>query len=420
MKHLYSMVLLVLVVMLPYMGVYGQITPKLRSYYVSKNGNDEKNNGRSVDKPFASLSKAIEMAGKGAVKTITIIDELNGSCDLRNTGKKEILLQGLVDSTDVSKVVFSSIIISEGGPFRIEDIKISGAIYRRGLIIRSADVTLGKGVKITNNTKGGVELDGGTLTMTDDASIYSNIAKGSTYFENYGGGVKLDGKLIMQDNSSIINNESGSIGGGIFVEHIDSGQIVLKGNAKVSGNIAGDDGGGIYVEEVDNYGTTPYITITENAIISNNSAGENGGGIFFAYSSYYYGRPKPFVEPFLLSDQAKITQNKAKNGGGLYLDWSSNTAFSLLGGKISSNTAEFGAGIYYKGEDFQGVHDNKKIAAPYGNTFKLNGGTITENVADFVGGGIYLEKNCKFVKKKGKIIKNSAGDGVGENTYTQE
>lgn len=426
MKHLYSMVLFVLVFILSCMGVYGQNSPELRSYYVSKTGNDDTNNGRTIDKPFATLSKAVEMAGKGAVKTITIIDKLNGSFDLRNAGNKEILLQGLVDSTDVSEVVFNSITISEGGPFRIENIEISGAIYIRGLIIRGANVTLGKGVKITNNKKGGIELNVGILTMTDNASIYENITDASN-----GAGIYIeDGKLIMGDNASIINNKAGYTrtimsgnggdGGGVYVGSNDKGQIVMKGNASISGNIAEHDGGGIYLYQADYYGSKSYITITEDAIISNNHAGKNGGGIFFGYSIRYYGRPKPLIEPFLLSDQAEITKNKAKNGGGVYLDWSSNTAFSLLGGKIYSNNAEYGAGIYYKGEDFQGVHDNKNIAAPYGNTFKLSKGTITENVADFVGGGIYLEKNCIFIQGKGSITGNTAGDGVGLNIYKQE
>jgi hypothetical protein len=52
-------------------------TPANRSYYVHADGDDENNNGRSEEAPYKTLKKAVEMATKGAVKTITVIGTLD-------------------------------------------------------------------------------------------------------------------------------------------------------------------------------------------------------------------------------------------------------------------------------------------------------------------------------------------------------
>jgi hypothetical protein len=393
-----------------------------RSYYVRSNGNDE-NNGRSEDSSFATLEKAFEMASKGVIKTITVIGILNRVSRVSNTGTSEVILMGKLNSTDSEMAILSGegkhedvLVITQGGPVRIENIQISGGQYsnNRGLVIREANVTLGIGAVISNNNGGGVRLDRANLTLCENASICDNSGAGY----GGGGGIRIEsGTLILLDNASISNNTTPDDGGGIFIGWNDGDSyVIMKGDSRINANQAGGDGGGICIERAD-YGNraSPYIIMEDNAVISNNRTGRNGGGIYFRYGTNFRNRIRDYNEPLLLKGNASIENNEAKNGGGLYFTLYSINPITLLGGQISGNKAEYGAGIYYKGEKFGG----DRLAAPYGETFILDGGNIFDNMADFVGGGIYFEKGSGLIQKKGNISDNIAGDGEGENIYKQ-
>lgn len=57
----------------------------VKSYYVSAQGNDETNNGRTEATAFRTLRKAIEVASKGIIKRITIIGTLNQASENSST-----------------------------------------------------------------------------------------------------------------------------------------------------------------------------------------------------------------------------------------------------------------------------------------------------------------------------------------------
>ena len=79
--------------------------------------------------------------------------------------------------------------------------------------------------------------------------------------------------------------------------------------------------------------------------------------------------------------------------GGVYADGGT---FTMDGGTISGNTAEYGGG---------GVYAD-------GGTFTMDGGTISGNTAEYGGGGVYVSGGT-FTMNSGTISGNTAADGGG-------
>ena len=126
--------------------------------------------------------------------------------------------------------------------------------------------------------------------------------------------------------------------------------------------------------------------------ITGGSSTDNGGGI------YCYGIPPLFtgvlIEPII--SNCVITDNKAVNGGGIYLGMSVPLIINCI---VSNNSATNGGGIYYRAErSYPGIVN----CVLYGNNASSVGGgiyggdystirncTIVDNTAGTYGGGCY-------------------------------
>jgi hypothetical protein len=401
-----------------------------RSYYVRADGDDENNNGRSEEAPYKTLAKAVEMVSKGAVKTITVIGRIDGSVSIENSGTSEILITGKADADENEKAVLSNtqsrvLVVSGDSKIRLENIEISNSASGLGVTGTNAVATLGNGSQIKDCKGtgvsvgrggtaimeanaiimgckgGGAYVEGGALTMKNDALVTNNSA-------DIGGGIEIGpygyardqipGFLTMLDNSKVAHNTA-KLGGGIF----SCGTVILQNNSIVSDNLA-DDGGGILRV----YGD---LTIKDNALIQNNTANMNGGGVFAGATklgSRVYSAKTDTV--FSFQGQAKITGNTAKNGGGIY---ASGGKLSVTGGEISKNKAEYGGGVFtdkFSNSFSQGYAD-----------VSASGGVISDNEAEFVGGGVYVSTGSSFQQSGSvAITRNVAGDGEGENLFKQE
>jgi hypothetical protein len=98
------------VVLITVCGFSATAQSTVSSYYVSATGSDN-NNGRSEDVPFKTLAKAMESAGKGSVKRITVLGTLNRASEgsrgdsifsIGHTGTKEILICGKSETEKAS------------------------------------------------------------------------------------------------------------------------------------------------------------------------------------------------------------------------------------------------------------------------------------------------------------------------------
>lgn len=176
-----------------------------------------------------------------------------------------------------------------------------------------------------------------------------------------GGGVRIKEAYVKVKGCSILNNTSGSDGGGIYA--YGSLPILIHNNV-IKFNRA-QDGGGIFAY---GYQSNVAVDIQNNLIQGNISQGD-GGGIWASRSAVANNT---------------ITDNRTENkGGGLY------ASFTLAdGNRIVGNAASEGGGVY--GESNNTITDNRILK----NT-SLSGS----------GGGAYL--NYWGLSKHNKVFSNN-------------
>lgn len=231
-----------------------------------------------------------------------------------------------------------------------------------------AVVKLTGGGMIDANSRGRALENNGTLYLAD-----ITLTGGRPYFQ--GGGVRNYGTLYLLDGAKIIDNvTTNSWGGGVF----SRGTLYMEGG-EISGNRtsqAGTDGGGVW---------SAGDFIMTGGIIRNNET---------AYAN-------------------------ATNGGGVYM---SSGVFTLSGGEISGNSANFGGGVavYNSAIQMSGGRIGENTGRTYGgglflrnSAFQMSGGEIFENTASMLGGGAYFEDNTVFRLTNGAIYHNSSRYGGG-------
>jgi uncharacterized repeat protein (TIGR02543 family) len=299
------------------------------------------------------------------------------------------------------------------------------------------------GGAISNNTVpdssgGGVYNQYGTFTMTDGA-ISGNTAR-------YSGGILNDGTFALE-GGKIFNNTAFSTGGGVG---ITSGNFFMSGG-EIFNNTVTNNGGGVYSRSnfamsggtiFDNTALTVGggvlnngIFTLENGTISGNTALTEGGGVYSSGST----------TTFDMKSNAKIFNNRATDGSGVYIDSGNFTAtggsifnnaatrygggayigtsatFTMSEGTILNNTAVTGGGVHNSGRFSlsDGAISTNKISTGYGGgiynngIFTMSGGTISNNVAANSGGGGVCSMNGPFTMSNGEISGNSAGSGGG-------
>lgn len=166
-------------------------------------------------------------------------------------------------------------------------------------------------------------------------------------------------KIIGNDNTSYTKNRLVRGGDGFVIAKKKS-HLYLK-NVKLMNNEAGANGGGIYLGEKVN-------CELYNARIDENEAGSCGGGIYVAGAQTNIS----------LDQYTSIDRNKAKFGGGIYINKSKVNIYGPATGKtqVHGNQAKSGGGLYLNGTDIA-----------------VSGLKIVENMADYSeGGGVRMEK----------------------------
>lgn len=263
------------------------------------------------------------------------------------------------------------------------------------------------------------------VVLKENASITGNSDGGVSLrsFDSRGSSKNIS--FTMQDNASITNNSTDDNGGGIY---INEGTVIIKGNAVISGNKAAKGGGVYFAGKTTSFDSIIFergkkeassikmsqFTMQENATITNNTAKE-GGGVYAEKGTAWI--EMTLENPFGIT--GKILSYRQLT-----------TGFVMEGGTISGNKADFGAGVYAlyaslrdeevlvpnattRSDPFRS-ETGKKIGVP---GFTLSGGSITGNAAEFVGGGVYVKEAGAFSQGKGTISDNTAGDGEGEDIY---
>lgn len=294
------------------------------------------------------------------------------------------------------------------------------------------------------NQGGILRTQGGTnaVATISGGSFEGNISNGQAGAIYWNAGL---GFLTVKDNVQFINNKAGSYGGAMMVmTKVDLQSATMTGNeAEYGGGLAYRPfNSGSSAASYTNEGTadgTPFeqltnanMTLTDAVTITGNKA-TNGGGIFIESGNIRFStmagdedgetdgvngifRDDP-ASMILTIDGATIQQNKAKNGGGIYMqsvkygaskvDEDTQSGLKLLSGTIQNNTAtNNGGGVYLKGIPISFEGDGSK--------------TVKANVANGSGGGIYIDNTVKLLNqdlavnlKKATISNNEAGSQGG-------
>jgi hypothetical protein len=276
-----------------------------------------------------------------------------------------------------------------------------------GALVLDTGVVL-KENKNTDSNGGGVNVEGGTLTMKAGAVISDNYGTtGKTV--SGGGGVYVASGTFNMEGGSIVRN-GGTQGGGVHMTggkfnmsggvigrndllqgagggvDVRDGEFIMSGNAVISYNTAGWAGGGVHLD-----GANAKFTMSDNAVISYNIADYAGGGVYLDGAN----------AKFTMNDNAEISNNTGGwNGGGGVIIYSGK--FIMNGGAISGNSAgadSGGVGAWDVGE------------------FTMKGGIISGNSAP-QGGGVGVGTNAAFTKRNtgGTIYGSLKTDGTSEDS----
>ncbi|MCL2042976.1 MAG: right-handed parallel beta-helix repeat-containing protein [Treponema sp.] len=242
-----------------------------QSYYVSAAGSDS-NNGKSATRPFKTLTKAINAAYEGDINTITVIGTLTHISEegegfflnFKNSDR-EIFITGRLNAPENQRAILTvnglmpGVIEITNGKFRFEHIAITGGMLGGLLAHENAQVTLGPGSIVHDNTGFGVLVADESSVIIDGGEIRSNGRTGIDVLEN--------GSLIM--NSGVISENRHIHAGGVYVH---TGGVFVMSGGIITGNNADGLGGGIAVDVGGTF-------ILKDGLITGNNA-EEGGGVF--------------------------------------------------------------------------------------------------------------------------------------------
>ena len=315
----------------------------------------------------------------------------------------------------------AGVYVGEGAAFYLHDGSISG-----NRVLKSAGSSSGGGVYVGSK---------GTFVFEKGSVSYN-------YADN-GGGIFVDTDGVFTMASGIIGGSAedaantAKFGGGVYTK----GDCTMSGDAAVSSNkaissgeITNKDGhgGGVYIES----GT---FVLSDNAKVSGNTAKYGGGVSFFTEdtsasftmsdsaavsgnTAVSYGGIAVLGGSFTM-ESGKVTLNKATEGSAGGVGVGNGGSFTMQGGIISGNQARStnepeGGGVMcgvYHGD----YADTSKVDAT--GTFTMTGGAITGNNItgpDAKGGGVLLGPGSTMtVSGNVRIADNWRGGVLSGDVY---
>ena len=199
--------------------------------------------------------------------------------------------------------------------------------------------------------------------------------KDSMYADSDSSLIYVTGGSFTMESGTVLKNNTISYGGAVSVDRngtftMNGGEIkdcIAYGNGDDPSFECLSEGAGVYVDGFGQSSGSKFIM--------------NGGTISNNYSRDF--------------------------GGGVYI-WGG--SFTMNGGEIIGNTADFGGGVYL----VEVVGEVNKATVKYPASFTMNGGKISGNIATVAGGGVY-SWDSSFTMNSGAVIEDNeaAEDGAG-------
>lgn len=329
------------------------------------------------------------------------------------------------------------------------------AILWNGAGSVNTDMQINDGCTFHHNV---AKTQGGALNISSNTSFSGNVIIENNYADDKGGGINIHtyngGNMPYKTKYDftyafptglVIRNNHAKYGGGIAynVDNFDlyegwetdnhtgveiTTTLDVKG-AQIYGNAASSDGGGIWLannletqwEYPGNATADVIVNLNEGSISNNISSGGNGGGIYLYKTDIT--RSKTGSTLLLESNEA---QGRGKNGGGIYIEDGQTINLDGVITSIRNNKASNGGAIYLKGTT-GGVQvtlgnstmDSNEVTgdggAIYikGGNLQLNKATVQNNKADSKGGAIYVDGGGINIKNTITFSSNTAGGDGG-------
>ena len=227
-------------------------------------------------------------------------------------------------------------------------------------------------------------------------------------------GLSKQRTVCTLDGCSIENNYSKGNAAGLY---LSSSFQFVNNDTYIRGNTSGADGGGVYivsytgVDGMEGYPQTLDLSFSKFARITNNTA-VKGAGMYIEDSKTNDLGSGSTINVSI--DGAEVSNNIATgNGGGVYFYANNNTInfnFNLNSGSIKENKAKKGAGFYGTSETDPAAYSLDK------NLVKLNfnGGTVSGCNASVDGGGIYVHGlmiSCDAANQNGVVVNSNHATG---------
>jgi hypothetical protein len=362
--------------------------------YVSRLGQDEAPGNGTQSRPYKTLAKAVDKAGRGLTaeaRTVVVLGELtwatggNDHLNLENPGR--------ADSVFCLGKTRNPVTIRGESPDKRGVLTVGSSDNKKRRVLYlgpEADITL-LNMIITGgkHNGGGIYASGAKLTLGPGTTVTGNESYDTNDVARRDcGGIYMErGILVMEEGSSVTGNRGG-IGGGV---RLIGSRLTMEKYSRISGNFATLACGGLRVE-------SSTVEMLEGAEISNNTAGAadrnidaGGGGVTLELSS-----------ELTMYEGSIISGNTMHNGfgGGLYI--SGESALIMKGGTISGNRCILADAFKGKYLGFSGRGGG--VALTNGSSFTMEGGIIAGNQATRAGGGLCFTEGDNTFTMRGGII----------------
>ena len=208
----------------------------------------------------------------------------------------------------------------------------------------------------------------------------------------------VDAATITIAGSAAATDKLDGVDKSYAVVTVDTAIPVMLSNLTITngsrGVVIGDD--------ANTYTTRPDVTIKDCSIIANGSdSSPKGSGVYHAAGK-------------LLVQDTNIDGNvSGSNGGGIYVEYTNVTGFTVTGGSISNNTAKSGGGL-----DINCRSSSSLVSGPLISGVEIKGNQSTGTAATNGGGGVYVTSGRFLTIADCEISGNSAAKNGG-GIYSQ-
>ncbi|WP_044212730.1 fibronectin type III domain-containing protein [Flammeovirga sp. OC4] len=267
-----------------------------KDIYVKSTGNDDTNDGSSVETAVLTVNKAYALADYGDViivdgtvvitesfaisKSITLKGVNNGTIDAQSTTKHFNIALSDEDENPYFRMENISLINGNGEYNTPGSYNIGGSITIAGgtdAPIEIVDCVFDNNTTLNNG--GAVAVDGGKVNFIG-CHFTNNKTLGVLDDSNMGGAIALSQDADVMISSSTFENNTSTCDGGAIFYNSNNAVISLKiARSYFAGNTAQNNGGAIgFIANKNNSSSVEII----NSTLYNNSADNNGGAISVA------------------------------------------------------------------------------------------------------------------------------------------